>query len=474
MGKLTVLQAIERLPLKQYLSLREVKKDLKLFTKVIAANKIKLVPDSLDNVTLDDLKKSRINSPKNVRVVTPKAPPPKVKPKTGTRDQPSKGENQAPVAPLPKVKSPDKDATVKIFEDMAPTFVGPTTDISNKQVIPDSINIDTADKNELTKANESLDKLYRQRELIANIVNSLQSGFANIGDDSSDNIAKALKAAKAIENTIKAQIAAVRTSLSGATKEMLPESFVKLISSVAANVKNRINTSTKHKVEVSYSCGSNDSGAFQLSAFLIFHNIETPNGVTPLYVVALSLLGQNYYINAKLQRVPAVGKFSIGIKLPNTDQIARIAKRYIDEQFAFDDNMAAVNTVPVPPHLEGIDIQNMENVDSVTFTDDGIEVNFKANINNDAKCADAANKLFIIFTNSLAYIGETKIKIRITRGQDDGHWFALFQFSKLDKFSGRTLHRDEVDYLSKLFTQEDIKKIRFVLSSVKQSAKKAA
>jgi hypothetical protein len=192
-----------------------------------------------------------------------------------------------------------------------------------------------------------------------------------------------------------------------------------------------------------------------------------------LWVVAISLLGQHYYINPALMRVPAVGKFRIGYQLPNTDKIARIAKRYIDEQFALSDNLDAVNTVPVPPHLEGMDLQNIQNVQSVNFLDDGIEFSFKSNIKTEQQASEVANNIYIILNNAMyMYDSHAKIKPRYVIAQNDTQWVVLFKFSKQDAISGRALQRDEIAYLQKIFTDSDIKQIRFVLSKVQASREK--
>jgi hypothetical protein len=473
MNKLTAAQSLARLPHKQYLSLREVWKDLKLFNTVLSAAapkkplpKIKMVVDPLDTNSIKDLKKAGVKKP--VNVVPVKAP--RVSNRKAV-EPPSTPAPRVAVKPdLPVASPKDNKEDMEYETGNAPKVNLPMDSGPARSGPIETIKIDPADHKQIGEHNDRLGELYKQKEILSNVINTLQSGFANISDDTTDNIGKAVKYASNLAKIIDSHIADIRTSLHNSTKSVMPQNFTNLVTNVTNNTRNKLNKPGKNDVTTMFSSGVDDTGSLVLTAFIIFKNVKTPDGITPIYVIAISLRGQYFYINPTLLRVPAINQFRLGTVLKNDNSIAKQAKILIDEHFAFMGQMDALNTIPIPPLITGMSLTNLKNVETVVFEDASLLITFKSTIQAANQASEAANNLYVIFSNALQVKhAKDGVKPRYTIGQDADtkKWFVLFAFSKQNSMSGRSLDRDEIDYLSKIFTREDVGKIRYVLSNVK-------
>jgi hypothetical protein len=464
-------------PVKKYLNLREIMRDLNALSYLVfqsSPSKLKkpvdffedadygediVLNDTATKKVIPDLDKDdvidEVKNPKPSKNVIKPNPPSKVKKGKITSPipvDPPKGENTPAVV----------DKQTKEFEDQGSTFnytddnAGSSDDTSE----PEGMELDDAGKTTLSKWNQELTVLFDQREKINNIINTLSHSFENAMDDPEKSIKSAILNAQIIQNKIKQSINELRVKISNSTETALPTKFRSFVNRVFSFMETKYNGGYD-KASVIYQGGKNKNGTFQLSAFLVFVNFKDENKETlPFFIVGISVIGNSYYVNPSLLRLPSVGNFTPGYVIKNRNE----AIRYIEEQLALYGNLDAISGVPVPPSLTNLGITAVKDVVDVKFTKYELIVKLKT-VNN-AKAI--ANELFSIIYSYL-YNADPKatkrMKIRYDVFKKDGSAFVVFKFTKIDGVTGRTLQQDEIKILQNIFTEEDIHKIEYILNS---------
>jgi hypothetical protein len=491
--------------LKRYTSVNEVLRDLHILAKSIRLDvkAIKVPKDIYDDDIMDSVPAKVRNEigakPKVVKkVITPK-PVPAVNP-TGRRVIDDDDEEQSPLTlrtpskpankPAKKViqdddeeapqptnsdsetedeipdTEPEKavvDEAIKELEDEGPKFNikidGPSL---NTPVTP-VVKISEKTAKNLDEWNDELKTLFDQRDKIANIVATLSHSFNSTFEDNQKTIDSAIKYASMIDAQVKANISDLRKKISNVTQVMLPSNFTDFCDSVAKSLKTKLK-GRYQKMGLVYQGGTNNRNSFTLVCFIVISQLkDNSDSVVPAYIIAISVVGQFYYINPALYRLPAINDYSIGYQIKDTKE----ALRYIQEQLAMNDNQDVLKGVKLPPYITNLTIDAIKDVVRVDFTKTDVIVTIKKVPNYDSVANQIYGMIYhSIYSKSPAAARNTKIRYEIV---DKGsQYVVIYRLTKMDNITGRTLRNDEVALLKRIFTDEDISKISYILSSKKK------
>jgi hypothetical protein len=471
------LSTTKRLPpIKKYLNLREVIKDLNILSSIVlqAAPKLKKPIDPFENedfgsdIILNDKATKRLIPDVDSDDVVDTEPTPKIaknviKPTVNTPKKRVIKEDNEPA--LPGENTPAiVDKEIDDFEKQGSTFnytdANPDNDTDSEDSFPEGMESDEANNANLKKWNDELAVLFHQRESINNIINTLSHSFANTLNDSEGSIKAAIANAKLIQQKVKDQINSLRVKISNSTELVLPPKFRQFTDKVYRALETKYKDKYQNSLIV-YQGAPKSNGAFQLSSFIVFTQFKDENNeVLPNFIIAISVIGKSYYINPSLLRMPAIGSFTPGYIIHNRNE----AIRYIEEQLSLYGSLDTISTVPTPPALTNIGLTAIKDVIDVKFGKYELSVQLKSS--NNAK--NIANEIYSVIYSYLYQMEPKvakKLKIRYDVFKKDNKTYVVYKFTKVDGITNRTLQRDEIKILQNIFTDEDIHKIEYVLNS---------
>lgn len=310
--------------------------------------------------------------------------------------------------------------------------------------------VGTSRKSKLFQNISSLEKLREQEKVLDNLIANVKSQF--VADD--PNVKRILTSAEKLKKTISQHLEEEQDNSNERTQDHISPEATQL----AKQIKSYYTRKLGIEADISYADGLKD-GQHIMTVYVTFHNLKNFAGeISPQHVIAITQIGDEFYINPGLTKQVAPGKFNKGFEVESRNS----AIRYIDAQLEADSNLSTISPKPLPVGSEHFKTTKAK---KLVFKDNTISATLPATIKTPQKAQEVANALYVELKHTVASIDpRNKDRIVYALKKSKLGYVVQFKFTSGSASHSKTLKREQLKALQQMFTSDEINIIRRALS----------
>lgn len=306
---------------------------------------------------------------------------------------------------------------------------------------------------------ESLKKLTEQRDVLSNMLLNINTNFS---DDDVDK-----KLLDTIRNSISKLQKEIQASLKNAYQNADSTAQIHLAPhtiDLAKKLSRFFNKKLDKTASFTFTSGVQDKTPVMV-IFVIYEQVKNSSGeIDPKIVMALSQLGKKVFFNPGLVNTRLVGQFKLGFELPDMNP-EKIMLDLARNQLTADAHLSVVQPKLVPETVSPTTLK-ITDINKVKVEDTSVHVTFKNTIKTEKDAQEKAQEIYrILHTHMKGERPRQKDRIVYALQHNGVSWGAVFRFATGDAFSGRTLDKMEMEKLSNILDENELKVFRRAINA---------